>query len=398
MKSKDGNESPPQEIPVIVDHVLAYAAYSIDNSPHDLVIEACVEFFSVEEICTARDVLWRECAQHLPKMSRRKHITTKPGLTATMKDVVEAIDKLNNDGVINPRYAVHFTNLGRIPRSKPSEKCSISMCDRLARLESREDQRDEMIRSMQEEIAKLQRRDTLPSLSSYAAVTTTSPVRSTAPLPAVPSTCVAPDGQRRACTILSNGIEQASLRPPPPHTKESKASPSDDGFVAVRGKKRRNRKDRVMGVRTGCRLQGAPEPVKDIYVGRLLPQYDVEDITLHMQDEGIACLDIQRLSSDTAPFASFRVRVSLASESKALSSHHWPKGAVVGRFYSPRPKKHTGTEQKKNVTPDDAVSSEVEDPAAPTAQQVGDSNIDDDATRAKALIDDNQQQDGQHEL
>ena len=95
-----------------------------------------------------------------------------------------------------------------------------------------------------------------------------------------------------------------------------------------------------MGLREDCKLQAVPEPSRDIYVGRLLPSLTVQDVRDHAKEEGLRCLEVAKLSSDNAPFASFRIKLSMAHTSKALSGSAWPRGAVVGKYYSPRPKKN----------------------------------------------------------
>jgi hypothetical protein len=121
----------------ILNNVLAYAAYGVTTSTSDHTKEACVDFFSSEEIIDARDLLWSKCENRaLPKMIKRQNTTIKKGLLLTTSDIIEAIQKLDDRGSM-PIFAVEFSSLGRLPLAKPSEKCPISLCERMAKLEAR---------------------------------------------------------------------------------------------------------------------------------------------------------------------------------------------------------------------------------------------------------------------
>ncbi|ELU15695.1 hypothetical protein CAPTEDRAFT_201113 [Capitella teleta] len=122
---------------IILSNVLAYAAYGVATSTSDHTKEACVDFFSSEEIIDARDLLWGKCENGvLPKMIKRQNTTTKKGLLLTTSDIIEAIQKLGDSGSM-PIFAVEFSSLGRLPLAKPSGKCPISLCERMAKLEAR---------------------------------------------------------------------------------------------------------------------------------------------------------------------------------------------------------------------------------------------------------------------
>ena len=113
----------------------------------------------------------------------------------------------------------------------------------------------------------------------------------------------------------------------------------EDGFEKVkpRKKRRRSQKKLIQGEMTGCKLQGAPEPSRDVYVGRLLPSFGVQDIKDHAAQAGLHCLEAEKLSSETARLSSFRVKVRRADAATALMGRIWPLGSVVGKFYPPVP-------------------------------------------------------------
>ena len=144
---------------------------------------------------------------------------------------------------------------------------------------------------------------------------------------------------------------QALSLPPPlcsPQKKDREATyvkkavvpeVDEEGFEKVRGRKqrRRSQKKRIKGEMTGCKLQGAPEPWRDVYVGRVLPSFDVQDIKEHAAHEGLYCLEVEKVSSETARLSSFRVRVRRVDAAAAMMGRNWPIGSVVGKFYPPVP-------------------------------------------------------------
>ncbi|ELU09859.1 hypothetical protein CAPTEDRAFT_205644 [Capitella teleta] len=121
---------------IILNNVLAYAAYGVATSTSDHTKEACVDFFSSEEIIDARDLLWGKCENGiLPKMIKRQNTTTKKGLLLTTSDIIEAIQKLGDSGSM-PIFAVEFSSLGRLPLAKPKHW---GLTDQMRDLESRLD-------------------------------------------------------------------------------------------------------------------------------------------------------------------------------------------------------------------------------------------------------------------
>ncbi|ELT96161.1 hypothetical protein CAPTEDRAFT_206209 [Capitella teleta] len=96
-----------------------------------------MQFFHPGELVSARNTLWEECDNDiLPKLQKRQNISQMKGSLLTVGDLIEGIKSLDKTDKL-PYFAVEFSKLHRIPLSKPCETSSISICERLSKLEAR---------------------------------------------------------------------------------------------------------------------------------------------------------------------------------------------------------------------------------------------------------------------
>jgi hypothetical protein len=137
----EGNHGLGSHYPVY-DPVLSYIglAYSLLTSPAEytkLSKQVIMQFFHPEELVSARNTLWEECDNDiLPKLQKRQNIRQMKGSLLTVGDLIEGIKSLDKADKL-PYFAVEFNKLHRIPLSKPCETSSISICERLSKLEAR---------------------------------------------------------------------------------------------------------------------------------------------------------------------------------------------------------------------------------------------------------------------
>jgi len=336
--------------PIICNHVLAYIAYGLLNSPDDHIKEACCEFFSVPEIVLARDVLWLKCEDQIgTKMKRRQQITSKKGCSATVNDIVDAMVKLTQSESDMPRFVVDFAKLGRIPRSKPSEKCSISICERLARLEARVSSHDGNLEELNLRVAQEASRP-----ASYAAVAARQMAppddgpSSSSPNPDVQGTSTQQNAhasanmhphERPHSSINWGSVQVPAKLPPGPSVKRK---PDERAWVTRRGQ----RIIRGTG-KNQSKLKGAPEPSRDVFISRVLPQYTEEDIREHLLEMGIEPRCIEQKSHIESRFKSFRVELALSNMAKVMDPERWDDGICIKRWYPSRdsgdkPRPHDG--------------------------------------------------------
>ncbi|ELU16084.1 hypothetical protein CAPTEDRAFT_187432 [Capitella teleta] len=87
---------------------------------------------------SVRNTLWEECDNDiLPKLQKRQNISQMKGSLLTVGDLIEDLIKSLDKADKLPYFAVEFNKLHRISLSKPCETSSISICERLSKLEAR---------------------------------------------------------------------------------------------------------------------------------------------------------------------------------------------------------------------------------------------------------------------
>ena len=336
--------------PVVLNPVLTFVADGLNHSTEEEVKTVCRLFYSIDELVSAKKILWAvDDQRNLGRMVNRRDSQKRSEKEQVLADIFDAITTLSDADALPP-FAVTAGDLGRIPKIKPHEMLPVSAYERLASLEEQmavvmslctrpqplpaaAEEEIANLRPLPERVAHLEQLVAANSALTYAqAVSTEAPFQQQAPKP---SHLQQSPTSRPTIPKVAHDI--------PEHTNAMHRRPTDkDGFTEANRKRKgkRPRKDRVMGALTSCKLKGAPLPTRDIYVGRLLSHYDAKDIEDHASAEGLQCLEVERLSSASAPYASFRIRVCLSEEKRAFSSHMWPTGAVIGKFYSPRLKKN----------------------------------------------------------
>ncbi|ELU01003.1 hypothetical protein CAPTEDRAFT_195553 [Capitella teleta] len=121
----------------VYDPVLSCIAYSLLTSPAKYTKQVIMQFFHPEELVSARNTLWEECDDDiLSKLQKRQNISHMKGSLVTVGDLIEGIKSLDKADKL-PYFAVEFNKLHRIPLSKPCETSSISICERLSKLEAK---------------------------------------------------------------------------------------------------------------------------------------------------------------------------------------------------------------------------------------------------------------------
>ncbi len=122
----------------IVNPVLAYIVFAMDSGTMTNVRNAVLGHFTLEQVIQAKHALWDSCGsdtlgeQHL----NRRDGPTRTGLEAHVSDILNALSSLDGSDS-SPRFLIAADDLRHIPRSHPEELNSISLVDRLNRLEHR---------------------------------------------------------------------------------------------------------------------------------------------------------------------------------------------------------------------------------------------------------------------
>lgn len=342
--------------PVICDVVLAYLAHSLENSSAGHVKNVCCQHFSSDEIVRARDTLWEEVDEaFLPKMVRRHNLNTMKGIELTVADIIAAFSKMESEGC-SPQFMLNYGDIGRLPLSKPSETCSVSMCDRLIKLEARLEATENMVAIQQGKVADV--REELDRMSkepySYADICSgglwempKQKKHGAGNQFSLPRPNHDAEKPRRA-----NGIAQASgdgdTRPkqlfPVSKTGHSGSlqslashTPSlhADGFEYPKDQRKRKRRQVVKGKKDAKDggLRVAPEPSRDIFVYRLMKDTTEVEVTEYMTKNEMVPRAVTKVSNQNSKLASFRVEVKASLLKAALDPNSWPENVYVRRYW-----------------------------------------------------------------
>ena len=339
---------------LICDVVLCYVAHGMENSSNDAIKRTCFQHFSADEISGARDTLWAGVAEeNIPKIIRRQSLTTRKGAENTISDIINAINFISGKGKM-PCFVVGHSDIGRLPLSQPSETCSILMCSRMAKMEARMEKAEKAMSENQCKVLDLE--DEIEKIK-HSAPSKTGPHKQ--------------NRQAYADAARQKNIQkqqQYSLQQPPtsglvgatadlqgptlynlpykpfihglkPTESLESLTPSlfDQGFKYPRNQRRR--RPVIRGEKQGnSGLRGAPEPQRDIFVHRLVPETSERDLEEYMTENDMHPLVVERRSRPNAPLASFRAQIPLSSLNRALDKKHWPENVCVRRYFVPREK------------------------------------------------------------
>jgi hypothetical protein len=125
-KGSNNNKSP------VFHALLAYAAMYIGSNSYEQIKRAIIGHFEVSEILDAKEVLWS--VADLPVRSRRDSFNRSEE-EAHVVDILNALLKLDKAAKM-PYFCVDYITLSSLPKSQPEELISISVCDRMNKIES----------------------------------------------------------------------------------------------------------------------------------------------------------------------------------------------------------------------------------------------------------------------
>ena len=162
---------------VILNSLLTYVVFSLNNSSYEDIKKSCISFYSAEELRLAKGILWKVGASNvLPAYVRRRDSPSRTEVDAVMYDILDALKALDSADKM-PVFATDPLGLHRVPKAIiPAETNPISMCERLLGLESRLSAVEENLSANVCRTAKLE--ESISITGSYAnAIKTSMPSR-----------------------------------------------------------------------------------------------------------------------------------------------------------------------------------------------------------------------------
>ena len=326
---------------VVINPTLCYMAASLDNSPADHICKCCHDFYTLEELNTAKNVLWEVGDKSImPAFKKRRDSSNRSEASAVLSDMITVLQKLDAAQKM-PKFAVDISGLNRIPKAIPSETNSISMCERLARLENRMAAAEECISTNVCKVIEIE--DKVKSQKSYASALTATEMPPPSSIPPVRHHKRNVDKEKHEGKVGQREVPKESndIRRVDSLTSltsnVSRPSATTDGFEYPSTYMKKNRrKKHITGTSRTGKLQGAPEPSRDIFVYRVSKEATETVIGEHMLEQNVEVRRVEKVSNVNAKYGSFKVELKLSDLEKVLDANFWPEGVCVRRFFQPR--------------------------------------------------------------
>ena len=353
----------------------------------DLIQAACREFYTLEELQSAKETLWEiGDSSVLPPLKRRRDSPSRSEVDAVIADITEGLQKLDAANKI-PNVAVDANGLHRMPRVRPAELCSVSLSEKVAKLEERlnDTQANLVNYALCTEVKNIDARlsDTEKRLSDFkmpsyakaaefggcheANLYLASSKTTSVPTPAEVETVYKQLDPGANSKVSKHQAETSKLPKNSSHnlsgavnknlstsqmsitsavSNASKPSQYAEGFeypAAYKKNIRRKQngsntlmKKAVTGARDSSKLRGAPVPSRDLFIYRVAKDTDVNDLTEYMKEAGVDPRCVTKVSKSEAKFDSFKVEVKVTDMETALEEDFWPVGICARRFYKPK--------------------------------------------------------------
>ena len=103
---------------MLINELLAYANHYINSASVENVKKVILNFFSDDEIITAKRMLFTECSASLGTPTERKSTEKRKASVANVDDIFIALLKLDVEG-IDPDILAR--NIDRVPDRQPEE-------------------------------------------------------------------------------------------------------------------------------------------------------------------------------------------------------------------------------------------------------------------------------------
>ena len=349
----DKNDDEVSDIP-ISDRLLAYAYASMQNSTKEKIAKCVIDLFSPKAVHEAKEKLWSKYGPVLGEKKNRKGSSAKSKPAFEFDDIWDALIALDDLG-ITPNIVIHALDIFTLPISRPEETISISVVDRLARLEAKV----EALSTAME--TKMQQPYSFADAASRGRYSASHRQNSDGSLPH--RSAEAPKGAGNTRPVAGNTRPESS----PVNVQES--SPSErgeesDGFQlpnhASRRKRKREKRRRKIIEGTlpssSVGFSGGPEYLRDIFISNVESTTPDDIIRKHLDERRIAYRHLEQVSHPAAKFKSYKLTVPASAQRAVLSPSLWSTGIQVQFFYSTKSSPDADTQPKE-------VASEVTGPS-----------------------------------
>ena len=137
---------------MIVNELLTYAKYYINNSTFENLKKLMLSFYTPEEILIAKRLLWEVCGNHLDNLTERKTTDKRTSEDANLNDLLSALIAIDANNVTTEFVA---KDLLRLPKRAPEELNVTSLLERIVNLEDAVNRSEETLSHHTVQISEL---------------------------------------------------------------------------------------------------------------------------------------------------------------------------------------------------------------------------------------------------
>ena len=383
------------ETPIINNAILSYMVLSMQSSSAEKIKSAVLGHFVLEYIINAKDKLWAVVKPDIiGRRKRRTDGTTRSEKEAHTQDIITALYQLD-EADKTPDIVISALSLGSIPRSFPEELNHISLVDRLNQLEERFTCLSEVVDhtvsvnlTLREQMSIIQQ-DNSRSHAAVAGHERLNTGNNGSNPGIIPNGISVPRGNNigaqstqgnpndngdgkdnergqsrdqeyhggqsrghhkgrdtssqhisvnRSSTTMSTSNTSVEVA----NTHIDNRSNADDDFqipahAARKQRREDNRRVRIIqGSRSSGNFRGAPEPHRDAFIYRVLPDTTTDMMRDHIVDIGINIISLDCISNPNAKYKSFMLTTSISKFNDLFNADLWPEGIRVCKYIPPK--------------------------------------------------------------
>ena len=371
---------------IIIDPLLSYTSFSLQNGTIENIKKCAVNNFALETVVHSKNLLWEKCDKSvIGEKAVWRDTSVRTQKEAHIDDILKALQKLDKCNQM-PHLVIDALSIGALPKVNPEELNNVSFVDRQNKMEDKllqlQETMDGLITeniSIKESVYELKKSRLV---TNYASV-----VSSTIGAQPVTITSRTSKDKQPHQGNSSNDNKQQSVS----HVKEtnqniknpkqrnqneqhSENSQLDSdtqlpflqymGTVSLdastnfsepfhipsyhrrKQKQRDNRRRNIIrGKANSDPVKGGQEPTRQVFIYRVNTDTETEDLKTHIQEKGFDVISLNCISNEASKFKSFKLEVPMHQFQELFNEELWPKGICVRKFYRPQAQNNKGGEK-----------------------------------------------------
>ena len=343
-----------------VNELLTYATHFMHNSALDNTKKIIEFFYSSEEINYAKKALWDVATDDIGPLVKRNNTCRRTTSVANINDIFDALIKLDSLSKLPKFVAV---NLSRVPDRQPEELNLLYIIDRVSNIEKKLKLHEETLtthktdmlnmndanENLKSKIFDIDKKindnrmvcnntcnmveinhdntndvlninDTIQTSNSFDALS--SLFHEEIATPGMVKKHIEKFNNEKTLNNYNESKEKPDEKP----DENNSIKTDEEDYIPVESKANRQRRiSQERMKRAIAELQGAPPPVRNIFVSRVSQGND-RIVIDYLKSKSIKVLNIDCISHHKSKFKSFKVSIYKNDIEQVLNENFWPTG------------------------------------------------------------------------